>query len=228
MREGIRHQVAKGHQEEVWKGGSKSGTVDPCCSRSAVVAAPGSDGWGMVDALALGTKDLDRVGSHLVLQSHREDRLASALYQRARPEFFGGILIVHGIQPVCRDDEPGVYQPVQRASALRQVGIVGIIRADPIQDQVQAVRKIGHAGSQSVQIESVLDVGSLHLAKHFVSLESAEPLNPRLIVPRSRGILVVCHCDETVPCSEKIMICSQARANERLVVVVSFVPTRDE
>ena len=91
------------------------------------------------------------------------------------------------------DDVPGMDQPVKRAGALGEVRVVGIVRADPIQNQVEAVGEVGNARPEAVQVEPVLDVRPLDLAEHLVALEAAEPLDPRLVVAGRRGILVVGH-----------------------------------
>lgn len=90
-------------------------------------------------------------------------------------------------------DVPGMDQPVQRTSALGEMRIVGIVRTDPIQNQVETIRKIGHARPETVQVEPILDVRSFDLAEHLVSLEAAEPLDPGLVVAGRRGVLVVGH-----------------------------------
>jgi len=91
------------------------------------------------------------------------------------------------------DDVTGMDQPVQRASALGEMGVVGIVGTDPIQDQVETIRKIRHARPETVQVEPILDVRTLDLAEHLMSLEAAEPLDPGLVVAGRRGILVVGH-----------------------------------
>ena len=91
-------------------------------------------------------------------------------------------LVVHSIQPVCRYYIPRMDQAVERTCALGQMRVVGIVRPDPIEDEIQTVGKVGHAGPETVEIEPVLDVRPLNLAEHLVSLETAEPLDPRLVV----------------------------------------------
>lgn len=69
-----------------------------------------------------------------------------------------------------------MYQSVKCTSTLCQMRIVGIIGSDAIQYKIQAIGKIGDAGSQTVQIESVFYIGSFDFAKHFVSLQTTEPV----------------------------------------------------
>ena len=102
-------------------------------------------------------------------------------------------LVVHGIQAMGGDDVPGMDQPVKRAGALGEVRVVGIVRTDPIQNQVEAVGEVGNARPEAVEVEPVLDVRPLDLAEHLVALEAAEPLDPWLVVAGRRGILVVGH-----------------------------------
>ena len=66
-------------------------------------------------------------------------------------------------------------QPIQRTRTLSQVRIVRIIGTDPIEDQIEAVRKVGNACPKTVEIESIFDVGPFYLAEHFVAFEAAEP-----------------------------------------------------
>lgn len=102
-------------------------------------------------------------------------------------------LVVHGIEAVGRYDVPGMDEAVQRAGALGEVGVVGIIRSDAVQNKIETVGEVGNARPQAVQVEPVLDVRALHLAEHLVALEAAEPLDPGLVVAGRRGILVVGH-----------------------------------
>ena len=102
-------------------------------------------------------------------------------------------LVVHGIQAMGGYDVPGMDQPVQRTRALGEMGVVGIVRTDPIQNEIEAIGKVGHTRPETVQVEPILDVRSLDLAEHLVSLEAAEPLDPGLVVAGRRGILVVGH-----------------------------------
>ena len=55
-------------------------------------------------------------------------------------------LVVHRIQPMSRNNIPSMDQPIQRTRTLSQVRIVRIIGTDPIEDQIEAVRKVGNAG----------------------------------------------------------------------------------
>ena len=54
--------------------------------------------------------------------------------------------------------------------------IVGIVRSNSVQNEIQAIGKVGDARSQSIQVKPVLNVRSLDLAKHFVPLQSTEPI----------------------------------------------------
>lgn len=100
-------------------------------------------------------------------------------------------------------DVPGMDQPVERTRALGEMRVVGIVRTDPIQNEVETVRKVGHARPKTVQVEPILDVRSLDLAEHLMSLEAAEPLDPGLVVAGRRGILVVGHCVLSIEISAK-------------------------
>jgi hypothetical protein len=86
-------------------------------------------------------------------------------------------LVVHGIQPMSRNNIPGMNQPVQSASTLRQMRVVRIVRPDPIQNEIEAVGEVGDAGAKAVEVEAVFDVGSFDFAEHFVAFEAAEPVN---------------------------------------------------
>lgn len=68
-----------------------------------------------------------------------------------------------------------MYESVERAGRLREMTVVAIVRSDAIEDEVEAVGKVGDAGPQAVEIEAVLNVGALDFAEHFVALEAAEP-----------------------------------------------------
>lgn len=75
--------------------------------------------------------------------------------------------------------------------------IVRILGPNPIEDEVQTIGEIRNASPEAVEIEAIFDVGAFNLAKHFVALETAEPLYPRLIVPGIRRVLIIRH-DQTV------------------------------
>lgn len=76
---------------------------------------------------------------------------------------------------MSRNNIPSMNQPIQRTSTLSQVTVVGIVRPDPIQYQIETVGKVGDAGAKAVEVESVFDVGSFDFAEHFVAFEAAEP-----------------------------------------------------
>lgn len=134
------------------------------------------EGWGMINLRAFGTKDLDGVVSHFIFQSHGEYGLAQTLHQGTDPEFLGGVLGIHGIQAVRGDDVAGMYEGIERAGTLREVGVIGIVGSDPVQDQIETIAKVRDAGAEAVEIEAIFDVGPFHLAEHFVSLQTAKPL----------------------------------------------------
>jgi len=77
-----------------------------------------------------------------------------------------------------RDNVSCMNQAVQCAGTLSQMAVVRIVGADPIENQIEAVRKVGDARSQTVQVESVFDVRALHFAEHLVAFEAAEPEYP--------------------------------------------------
>ena len=57
-------------------------------------------------------------------------------------------LSVHGIQPVRCNNIPCVDQAIERARRLCEVRVVRIvIGADAIQNQIQAIGKVGDTGS---------------------------------------------------------------------------------
>lgn len=118
-------------------------------------------------------------------------------------------------------DVPGMDQPVQRTRALGEMGVVGIVRTDPVQNEIEAIGKVGHARPQTVQVEPILDVRSLDLAKHLVSLEAAEPLDPGLVVAGRRGILVVGHIILFIETTNAAKLSSATRLMIRLPVCQS-------
>ena len=75
-----------------------------------------------------------------------------------------------------RHDIPSMDQPIQRTRTLSQMTIVRIIGTDPIQYQIETIRKVGDAGAEAVEVEAIFDVGSFDFAEHFVAFEAAEPV----------------------------------------------------
>ena len=71
---------------------------------------------------------------------------------------------------------PSMNQPIKRTRTLSQMTIIRIIGADPIEDQIETIRKIGDTGTEAVEVETVFDVGSFDFAEHFVAFEAAEPV----------------------------------------------------
>ena len=72
-------------------------------------------------------------------------------------------------------------QWVQSACGLCQVAIIGIIGPDSVQNEIQTIREVGDASPQTVKIKSVLNVGSLYFAKHFVSFQATKPVAEQTI-----------------------------------------------
>ena len=56
-------------------------------------------------------------------------------------------LVVHGIQSVCCDDIPSMYQSVQGTRRLCQMTIITIIWSNAVQNQIQTIAKVGYACS---------------------------------------------------------------------------------
>lgn len=50
-----------------------------------------------------------------------------------------------------------------------------------IENDIQAVVEAGNPVPEPVQIKAVLDVAAIHLAKHFVTLQRAKPLDPSVL-----------------------------------------------
>ena len=82
-------------------------------------------------------------------------------------------------------------EAVKRTGALGEMRVVRIVRSDPIEDQIEAVGEVGHAGPETVQVEAIFDVRPLDLAEHLVALEAAEPLDPGLVMAGCRRVVVL-------------------------------------
>jgi len=56
------------------------------------------------------------------------------------------------------------------------VRIIGIIWADAVQYKIETVGKVGDAGPKAIEIKAIFNVRAFNFTKHFVPLETAEPL----------------------------------------------------
>jgi hypothetical protein len=85
-------------------------------------------------------------------------------------------LVVHGIKAMCCDDISCMDKTVKCTCTLSEMRIIRIIRPNSIKNQIQTIGEIGNAGPETVQIETIFNVGSFYLTKHFMALETAEPV----------------------------------------------------
>ena len=88
-------------------------------------------------------------------------------------------LIVHGVESVGCDNVASMNESIECTGRLCQVGVVRVVGSDPIQDEIEAIGKVGDAGSESIEIEAIFNVRAFDFAKHFVALETTEPKQSR-------------------------------------------------
>mmetsp|Transcript_1169 Transcript_1169/g.2931 ORF Transcript_1169/g.2931 Transcript_1169/m.2931 type:complete len:211 (-) Transcript_1169:170-802(-) len=177
---------AKGHEEEVGKGGAEEGTVD----------GVGDGGGGPVDVAAARAIEDDLLDADAVVEAEGQDGIVVAIEAGAAAKVAAGVLGVHGFEAVGRDDVARVDEAVELDDVgAERRGVPGgdagflavVVDVAAVEDHVEAVAEVIDDALEAVEVEAVLDVVAVDLAEKLVAPGLAEARNPRRLrlVPRA-------------------------------------------
>lgn len=156
-----RHEGRVDLEEDVVEAGPEVGSVDGGVARRLRV----------VNVLALGAKELDRLQARVVARPEGQQRVAVAEDPRAASEVALFELVHHLGQAAGGDDVPRVDETIEVAGGFLDglAHVVVAVEVEDVGDQVQSMLVVVYLGVETREVEPVRDVLFVDLAKVFVS-----------------------------------------------------------
>lgn len=161
-----RHQSRVDLEQDVVEAAAEVGAVDGRVPRR----------FGVVDVLALGAEELDRLEARVVGRTEGQQRVRVAHDAWTPAEVALLEFVDHLGETACRHDVPCVHEAVEVSGGLfdRLAHVVFAVQVEDIGDQVERVLVVVDFGVEARQVEAVGDVFFVDLAKVFIATRRYE------------------------------------------------------